>query len=72
MVDDEARRGPKAARSEPLAVAIAGQDEDVHGCCGGHDDVFDAPAARLESGGAPQPGLGFGEQLVRGLLGDLA
>ena len=72
MVDDEACRGAEAARSEPLAVAVAGEDEDVHALGGGHDFAFDTPAAGLECGWAPQPSLCFGEQLVGGLFGDLA
>jgi hypothetical protein len=72
VIDHEARHRSKAARSEPLTVAVARQDEDVHGLGGGHDLVFDAPSARLERGGVSELGLGLGEQLVRGLLGDLA
>ncbi|MGO9882603.1 MAG: hypothetical protein ACLPV4_06265, partial [Solirubrobacteraceae bacterium] len=71
MVDDEARRGADAPRSEPLAVSVAGQDEDVHAFCGGHDLAFDAAAAGPECGWAPQARVCFGEQVVGGLLGDL-
>lgn len=47
VVDDEARRRAEAARSEPFAVAVAGQDEDVNALGGGHDLAFDTPVAGL-------------------------
>ena len=68
--DDEARGRPEASRPEPLEVAIAREDEDVD-VLGRRDDlVLDAPTARLAPGRPPQARLGFGEQLLRGLLRD--
>ena len=61
VVDDEARRGAEAERSEPVAVAVAGEDEDVHAVGGGHDLALDASAARLECGWAPELRLCCGE-----------
>ena len=70
MVNDEARGRPEALRPEPLEVAIAREDEDVD-VLGGRDDlVLDAPTARLAPGRPPQARLGFGEQLLCGLLRD--
>jgi hypothetical protein len=37
---------------------------------GGHDFVFYAPAACLQSGWTSQMRLGIGEQLMRRLIGD--
>ena len=62
MVDDEARRGAKAARSEALAVSVAGQDEDVHAVGGGHDLAFDSPASGLERAWPIEARACFGEQ----------
>ena len=62
MVDDEARRGAKASRPEPLDVAIARKNEDVHALAGRDDLVLDAPTARLARGRPTQARLGFGEQ----------
>jgi len=70
VVDDKPRRGPEAARSEPLAIAVARQHEDVHTFSGGHDLLFDAPAACLQPGWAPEARLSIGEQLIGCLLGD--
>jgi len=50
VVDDEACLRAEAARSEPLAVAIARQDEDVHALSGGDDLAFDTPASGPERG----------------------
>jgi hypothetical protein len=61
VVDDKARRGPNAARSQPFAIAVACQDEDVHALRGGHDLAFHAPAARLESRWSSKARLGLGE-----------
>ena len=70
MVNDEPRCRAEAPRSESLAVPVAGQDEDVHARSGGHDLAFDAPAAGLGCGRAPEPRLRFREQFRGGLLGD--
>jgi hypothetical protein len=40
VIDDKARVGAEAARSEPLAVAVAGQDED------GEEPEQDRPQAK--------------------------
>jgi hypothetical protein len=61
VVDDESRRVAEAVGSDPLAVAVAGDDEDVHAFGGGHDLVFDPSAARLECGWAAQARLRWGE-----------
>ena len=59
MVDDEACRGAEAAWSEPLAVSVAGYDEDVHALGGGDDLAFDPSASGLEGGWAPEPRSGL-------------
>ena len=70
MVDDEARCGPEAPRPEPLVVAIAREDEDVHAVGGRHDLALSPPSARLASGRPPEARLGFDEQLLSGLIRD--
>lgn len=70
VVDDKAGRGAEAPRAEPLAVSVAGQDDDVDALSGGHDLALDTSASGLQGGWPPEPRLGFGEQLLGSQLGD--
>jgi hypothetical protein len=63
VVDDEARGRREAVRSEPVAVAVAGADQQVgaDGCL--HDLVFHAAVAVQACSGAAEPVGGDIEKL---------
>jgi hypothetical protein len=68
-IDHVARGGPEATWPGAGSVFVTCEHEQVHRLGGCDHLMFDAAAARIEHGIAPQGGLGFGEQFPRALLG---